>query len=273
LSISRQCDLLGIHRSQYYGLDRISEKDKKDFSDIMLILEILKEHPFKGYRRVSRDLIKEYPHLTRKRVRRLMHRSGLRALFPKHRTTQTKKGQPKYPYLLRNKQIRYPNQVWSTDLTYIHLPGGYVYLAVIMDLYSRKILSWRLSNTMDTQFCIDALEEAILLYGEPAIFNSDHGSQFVSNGFLQVLKDHHIEISMDGIGRALDNIYVERFWRSLKYEDIYLKSYETMQELKYGVNKYMEFYNTKRFHQSLEYQTPDELYESFSEKTHFVIAA
>ena len=166
--------------------------------------------------------------VTRKQVRRIMKRAGLRALYPGKRTSSPSKRNKKYPYLLRRKAIWLPNQVWATDITYIKLRGGHVYLVAIIDLYSRKVLSWTLSNTMDTEFCVAALEEAIARWGVPAIFNTDQGSQFTSEAFTSVLKAHRIKISMDGVKRALDNIYVERLWRSLKYEEIYLNDYQTM---------------------------------------------
>jgi putative transposase len=163
---------------------------------------------------------------------------------------------------LRNKLIWLPNQVWATDITYIKLKGGSVYLMAIIDLYSRKVLTWRLSNTMDAEFCVSALEEAIAIYGVPSIFNTDQGSQFTSEGFTSVLDRYGIQISMDGVGRALDNIFVERLWRSVKYEEIYLNEYRSMEELKISLKRYFTFYNTQRFHQSLEYATPDEIYYS-----------
>jgi len=198
--------------------------------------------------------------VTRKHVRIIKKRSGLRAIYPGKKTTIAAKYHKKYPYLLRGKTIHFANQVWATDITYIRLAGGYVYLAAIIDLFSRKILSWRLSNTMDTEFCIAALEEALEQYGTPAIFKTDQGSQFTSDAFIEVLTDHNIEISMDGVNRALDNIYIERFWRSIKYEDIFMNGYETMIDLKEGIKRYINFYNTERFHQSLDYTTPDEMY-------------
>ncbi len=208
LSVNQQCELLGVSRSSYYAQSREDSREHQDVADVLIILEVLRELPFYGYRKISRHLLPEYPRMTRKRVRRLMHRSGLRAIFPKHRTTRARKDHQKYPYLLKNKVIRYPNQVWASDITYLRLPSGFVYLVVIMDLYSRKVLSWRLSNTMEASFCIEALEEALERYGTPAIFNSDQGCQYTSEGFISVLKKHHIKISMDGKGRALDNIYV-----------------------------------------------------------------
>jgi putative transposase len=265
LSICKQCDLLGISRSAYYYEVR-SVQEERDLEDLKLILEVMRQLPFYGYRKISRELRKEHEHLTRKRVRRIMRRFGLRALYPGPKLTVARKEHRKYPYLLAKKQIRYPNQVWASDITYIRLPGGHVYLVVILDLYSRKVLSRRLSNTLDADFCVEALEEAIKRYGVPAIFNTDQGCQYTSEAFISVLESHRIEISMSSKGRALDNVYVERLWRTLKYEDIYLKSYETMGELKAGITKYFRFYNTARFHQSHDYLTPDVMYESFSDR-------
>jgi putative transposase len=272
LSISKQCKLLDISRATYYYEQR-EDREEADLEDLKRILEVLREIPFYGYRKISRALIPEHSHLTRKRVRRIMRRFGLRALYARRSLSKPGKGHKKYPYLLRGKEIRYPNQVWATDLTYLRLPGGFVYLAAIVDLFSRKVLSWRLSNSMDPAFCVAALEEAIERYGEPAIFNTDQGSQFTSETFIKVLKRHSIEISMDGKGRALDNVYVERLWRSLKYEDIYLKSYETMAQITGGVDQYFQFYNSERFHQSLNYRTPDEMYESFVPENRLPLAA
>lgn len=200
--------------------------------------------------------------VTRKQIRRIMRRAGLRAIYPGRRTSIPAKYHKKYPYLLRGKVIRFPNQVWATDITYIKLKTGFVYLVAIIDLFSRRILSWRLSNTMDTEFCVSALQEAIDRYGIPAIFNTDQGSQFTSEAFVDVLASHGIEISMDGVNRALDNIYIERFWRTLKYEDIFIKDYESMADLKDGIKRYVKFYNTERFHQSLDYLTPEQVYDS-----------
>ncbi len=272
LSVAKQCSLLGVKRSAYYYETRETE-ERRDIEDLTLILVVLQELPFYGYRKVSRQLSKEHPHMTRKRVRRIMRRFGLRALYPKPRLTVARKEHKKYPYLLSGKVIRYPNLVWASDITYCSLPGGKVYLVVILDLYSRKVLTWRLSNTLDANFCVEALNEAIDQYGIPAIFNTDQGCQYTSDAFIGVLKEHHIEISMSGKGRALDNVYVERLWRSLKYEDIYLRSYESMTELKEGIRRYFEFYNTERFHQSLEYLTPEEMYESFSTREDSRLAA
>lgn len=262
ISISRQCDLLNIPRSAYY-YKPANNKEEKELDDLKLILEVMKRIPFYGYRKISQQLINKHFHLTTKRVRRIMRRFGLMAIYPKLNLSAPRKEHKKYPYLLRNKIIRYPNQVWASDITYLKLETGNVYLVAIIDLFSRKVLSWRLANTYDVSFCIDALEEAIATYGVPAIFNTDQGSQFTSKQFTGILEDHHVEISMDGRGRALDNIYVERLWRSLKYEDIYLKSYSTICEMKAGINRYFNFYNSERFHQSLGYLTPEQMHQSF----------
>lgn len=198
--------------------------------------------------------------MTEKKTRRLMKKIGLRAIYPRMRTSIPNVAHVKYPYLLRGKKFLAPNHAWATDITYIKHNGAYVYLAAVIDLYSRKVLSWRLSNTMDANFCVDVLEETLRKFGVPAIFNTDQGSQFTSERFIEVLKSRNIQISMDGKGRALDNIYVERLWRSLKYEEIYLKDYSDMKELKEGIDNYFKFFNEERFHQSLEYATPDEIY-------------
>jgi len=189
-----------------------------------------------------------------------MKKAGLRAIYAGKRTSVPIRWHQKYPYLLRGKAIWLPNQVWATDITYIKLSGGYVYLIAIIDLFSRKVLSWRVSNTLDAEFCVAALEEAIAVYGIPAIFNTDQGCQFTSEAFTGTLERYGIRISMDGVNRALDNIFVERFWRSLKYEDIYLNDYRTLVELKNGLARYFRFYNSERFHESLGYETPDAIY-------------
>ncbi len=259
LSIAQQCAILGIQRSSYYYQPKEVAEDT-DLAVLEAILEVLKEKPFYGYRRMAREL--DYLGVTRKQIRRIMKKAGLRAIYPGLQLSKPAKGSKKYPYLLKGMHIWLPNQVWASDITYLKLSGGYVYLVTIIDLYSRKVLSWRVSNTMDAQFCVSALEEAIAHYGVPGVFNTDQGSQFTSDAFVSVLESHGIRISMDGVNRALDNIIVERFWRSLKYEDIYLKDYRTMPELKEGLAHYMKFYNSERFHQSLEYETPDTMYWS-----------
>lgn len=259
ISITRQCELLSISRTSYYYKHRIVD-DKWELEILTKILQHLESKPFYGYRKIAKALDHDGVNITRKQVRRIMNKMGLKALYPKMNLSKPRKGHNTYPYLLRNKVIAFPNQVWSTDITYIKVNGSNVYLAAIIDLYSRKVLSWKLSNTMDTHFCIEILEEAMHLYGIPAIFNTDQGSQFTSEAFTDVLIKNEIRISMDGKGRALDNIFIERLWRSLKCEEIYINHYESVIELKIAIDKYFKFYNTERFHQSLDYETPDEIY-------------
>ncbi len=257
LTIQDQCSLLGISRSAYYYKPDDGPAER-ELAVLKAILEELQERPFYGYRKMAcalRDL-----GVTQKQVRRIMRKFGLRALYPKRNLSKPSRMHKKYPYLLRGKLIWLPNQVWATDITYVKVKGGTVYLMAILDLYSRKVLTWRLSNTVDSEFCVSALEEAIERYGVPSIFNTDQGSQFSSDAFTSVLSRHGIQISMDGVGRAIDNIYVERLWRSVKYEEIYLKEYRSMEELKISLKRYFSFYNGERFHQSLEYATPDEIY-------------
>lgn len=264
LSIKEQCAILGISRSSYYYKPE-SAVNETDVAILKAIMEELKLHPFYGYRKIALAL--KNMSVTRKQIRLIMKKAGLRAIYPGKRLSIPVKMHEKYPYLLRDKNIWLPNQVWASDITYIRLSGGHVYLIAILDLFSRKVLSWKLSNTLDTEFCVSALDEAILTYGTPSIFNTDQGSQFTSDAFTEKLKSHGIRISMDGKGRALDNIYVERLWRSLKYEEIYLNEYRTMDNLKVALKRYFNFYNTERFHQSLEYATPDEMYySSFNEQ-------
>ena len=196
----------------------------------------------------------------RKRIQRLMRQMGLVAIYPKPNLSRRNTEHRIYPYLLRDLPITRPNQVWASDITYIRLEGGFVYLTTVMDWYSRRVLSWRLSNTLDTSFCVEALEEALQRHGRPEIFNTDQGSQFTGDAFTNVLKEHEIHISMDGKGRALDNVFVERLWRSVKYEDVYLNDYASMKEAKEGLKKYFSFYNEQRFHQGLDGRTPDQVY-------------
>ena len=264
LSISRQCKLLNISRSAFYY--RPKAERREDIEEKIALKECYLKIPFYGYRKQWEELRNLGYSTTPKRVRRLMNELGMRALSPRKFTSKPNKEHPVYPYLLRNKQIRYPNQVWATDITYLKLETGFAYLIAIMDLYSRKVLTWKISTTLDADFCVEALKEALALYGAPAIFNTDQGCQFTSYAFIKVLKDAHVEISMDGQGRWRDNIYVERLWRSLKYEDIYLKAYENVRDLKTGISRYFRFYNSRRYHQALEYRTPDQMYRSFQMK-------
>jgi len=234
--------------------------------DECLLLRVLDEeytrHPFYGSRRMTKYLCGCGYVVNRKRVQRLMRTLGLAGMAPGPNTSKPHPQHKTYPYLLRGVDIIRPNQVWSTDITYIRLPRGFVYLVAIIDWYSRKVLSWRLSNTMDAGFCVDCLEEAIKAYGTPEIFNSDQGSQFTSDAFTGVLLEHGVTISMDGRGRALDNIFVERLWRTVKYEEVYLKQHGSLQDLLMGLTRYFMFYNEERLHQSLGYQTPDDVYRT-----------
>ena len=261
LSIVRQSDLLGVSRSRYYYRPR--SEPVADIEEKIRLKELFLQVPFYGYRTMALELEYLGYHTTPKRVRRLMRELGLAALTPRQLTSQPTKEHPTYPYLLRNKWIRYPNQVWAADITYLKLEVGFVYLVAIMDVYSRKVLRWRISLSMDADFCVEALADAMAHYGVPAVFNTDQGNQCTSYAFIKLLKEAGVEISMDGQGRWRDNIYVERLWRTLKYEDIYLKSYESVRELKRGLARSFRFYNERRYHQSLDYQTPAEMHESF----------
>jgi putative transposase len=259
LSILRQSMLLGITRSSYYYKPR--PKHSLNFEYIKELEMAYLKHPIYGYRRLNQYLCNTRKvDSTQKKTRNSMKRLGLCAIYPKPKLSVRNQDHKVYPYLLKNLEIEYKNQVWSTDITYIRLNGAFVYLTAIIDIFSRKVLSWRLSNTMDVSFCIDVLNEAICKYGKPEIFNTDQGSQYTSKEFTDILKRNNIQISMDGKGRALDNVYIERLWRSLKYENIFLNEYNSMKGLRKGINKYFEFYNSERFHQSLDYSTPNDIY-------------
>lgn len=258
ISIERQCNLLGLCRSTFY-LKRKGES----FDDIGLksmIDEVFTKFPYFGSRKMAQYLrrLTGVP-LNRKRIQRLMREMGIAAIYAKPNTSKGAPGHKIYPYLLRGVTVSRVNQVWSTDITYVRLGHGYAYLVAVIDWHSRKVLSWRLSNSMETRFCVEALEEA-LLKGKPEIFNTDQGSQFTSTEYTGVLQREGIAISMDGKGRALDNIFVERLWRSVKYEDIYPKGYQTMQEAWRGLSEYFLSYNGKRPHQALGYKTPNEVF-------------
>lgn len=264
ISLSRQCKLLCVTRSVVYARKKRQQEKARDCDGALLNLldEEYTRHPFYGTRRMTQYLRGCGHKVNRKRVRRLMVRLGLSGMAPGPNTSKKHPKHKIYPYLLRGVEINRPNQVWSTDITYLRLPGGFVYLVAIIDWYSRKVLSWRLSNTMEASFCVDCLEEAIKHYGKPEIFNTDQGAQFTSASFTGVLLRNDIKISMDGRGRALDNIFVERLWRSVKYEEIYLKKHETMQDLLLGLTTYFIFYNSERRHQSLGYVTPNVVYQT-----------
>ena len=263
LPVTRQCELLDLNRSSvYYQPSLVSAED---LALMRRLDEMHLERPFYGSRRLRDWLCDEGHEVNRKRVQRLMRLLGITALYPKKRTSQAGKGHKIYPYLLRGLRIDRPNQVWATDLTYIPMAKGFVYLVAIMDWYSRRVLSWRISNSMDTDFCVEALEEALSTYGAPEIINTDQGAQFTSQAFTGVLQDAGVSISMDGKGRWVDNVFVERLWRSVKYEEVYLKAYESVAQARDNISRYLEFYNRDRRHQALDRQTPDDMYFGLEE--------
>ena len=256
LSMSDQCKLLEIARSTAYYCHEISESELQIMNEID---QIFTAHSYYGKRRMCVVLQQKGYAVGVKYVRSLMRKMCLQAIYPKKNTSISNKAHKVYPYLLRNVEIQKPNHVWSTDITYIKLRTGFVYLVAIIDWYSRYVISWKLSITMEKDFCIEALQEA-LDQGHPEIFNSDQGSQFTSVEFTENLEKNEVQISMDGKGRCLDNIFVERLWRTVKYEEVYLKSYENPSEALTGLKKYFNFYNNIRPHQSLNYQTPAQIY-------------
>ena len=275
LSIADQCRLLDISRSGYYRWKAQQDKDARQERQRQLdakkeselafasaVLDAWEAHPTYGYRKMSHYMMRNgHPEATEKRVRLMYQRLGLKGLRPRFKATRPPKRKfKKYPYLLRGKTIAYVNQVWATDITYIKLDGRMVYLTAIIDLYSRKILSWNLSESMDAEFCLNCLHETVARYGVPAIFNTDCGSQFCSNEFIEALQSYGIEISMDGIGRCLDNVYIERTWLTLKYECIFLHDWRTMKELEAGLSSFIVSFNSERPHQGLDYQIPNEVY-------------
>ena len=255
---TRRCRLLDVARSTaYYRTEWVSEQD---LMYMRLIDEIHLQKPFYGSRRI-RDELEDRGHIVnRKRIQRLMRQMDLRALYPRRRTSQPGKGHKIYPYLLRDLAIERANQVWAADICYLPMAKGFMYLVAVMDWHSRRVLSWRISNTLDPDFCVEALEEALERFGAPEIFNTDQGAQFTCEAFTDVLKDHGVDISMDGKGRWMDNVFVERLWRSVKYEDIYLRAYATAAELRAGLARYFEFYNARRRHSALGRCTPDAVY-------------
>ncbi len=263
LSISRQCELIGLPRSSYYRKSSCDES-QENLKIMRLIDEEYTRHPFYGSRKMVEYLRRQGYEVNRKRVQRLMRKMGLASVSPKKRTTNPDKGHKVYPYLLRDLEINRPNQVWCSDITYIRIRGGFVYLTVVMDWYSRYVLSWEVSVTMDDSFCVSALRRALRGHSRPEIFNTDQGSQYTGERFTGVLREHGIKISMDGKGRAMDNIMVERLWRSLKWEEVYLKEYNSVNELVEGLREYFRFYNHERPHQSLKNLTPHEAYTSQS---------
>lgn len=259
ISINQQCQLIGLSRSSYYYPSQ--GESALNLRLMNKIDELYTDHPTWGSRKL-RDYLRNdgYGKINRKRVQRLMRIMGIQTIYPKKRLSIPHPDHKIYPYLLRNMDINRPNQVWCTDITYIRLKNGFVYLTAIMDWYSRKILSWKLSVTLDKHFCIDALESALRKYSQPEIFNSDQGCQFTSPSFTKPLRDRHIKISMDGKGRALDNVVIERFWRTLKYDEIYLKEYDSVTDARQQIGAFIEMYNSKRPHASLDGTTPNSVY-------------
>ena len=257
IGIDRQCDLIGLSRASYYY------EPMEEAADNLLLMRLLDEQfmktPFYGVLKMTAWLRREGYEVNVKRIRRLLRLMGIEAVYSKPRLSVGNAVHLKYPYLLRGLVITHPNQVWSTDITYIRMRQGFVYLVAIIDWYSRYVLTWELSNTLDTSFCVSALERAFGM-GVPNIFNTDQGCQFTSEDFTGRLLARDIRISMDGRGRALDNIFVERLWRSVKYEEVYLNDYADIRGAKEGLARYFQFYNTERPHQSLGYATPEEIY-------------
>lgn len=257
LSIRRQCELISLNRASYYY------EPAPETSENLLFMRLIDEeymrHPFLGSRRMTEYLSRRGYTVNRKRTQRLMRIMGIAALYPKPKLSKAHPEDKVYPYLLRGLEITAPNQVWSSDITYVPMPEGFMYLVAVIDWYSRYVLSWHLSNTLDGWFCVAALEEA-LERGRPQIFNTDQGCQFTARGFTSRLEGAGISVSMDGRGRALDNIFIERLWRSVKYEDLYLKAYEEVPSLDGGLRTYFGYYNEERPHQSLGYKTPAEVH-------------
>ena len=258
MSVANQCRVLNVSRSGYYYKSKpISAEDLKL---MRLIDEHYLNHPSAGSRSLRNHLQRLGYRINRKKVQRLMRLMGIEAVYPRPKTSRPHPQHKVYPYLLRGLSIDRPNQVWAADITYIPMRRGHMYLVAVMDWYSRKVLSWRISNTLDTEFCLEALVEALSRFGRPEIFNTDQGAQFTANAFTDVLKSHQVQISMDGRGRVQDNIFIERLWWSFKYQYLYLWSFDNGAELRKGLDQWFNFYNSERSHQSLDNKTPDEVY-------------
>jgi putative transposase len=265
ISIRRQCGLSGISRSGFYY--KPAEVSEEDLKTMRMIDEQYTRTPFYGVEKMTAHLHREGSGIGHNKVRVLMRTTGPETIYPKPRLSIPSSEQKIYPYLLKNIEIERPNQVWSTDITYIRLSKGFIYLTAVMDWFSRYVISWKLSISPDAEFCVNALKEA-LRRGKPEIFNSDQGSQFTSSEFTGVLKTAGVRISMDGRGRVFDNIFVERLWRSVKYEEVYIRDYGGVSEARCHPENYFRFYNTERLHQTLNYQTPEEVH--FSAEYKFV---
>lgn len=262
LSIRKQCCLLAVNRSNVYYEPAPTRDDTELANEIH---ELWLEMPFYGYRRITAELNRRGYLINHKRIFNLMRAMNIKALYPAPKTTITSPDHKIYPYLLRGLQIVRPNQVWSTDITYIKMPNGFVYLVALIDIYSRFILAWRLSNTLDKSFCLDMLTHG-LTRGLPEILNTDQGCQFTSTAWTSMVEEHGIQVSMDGRGRWADNVYIERLWRTIKHEHIFLYSFDTVGQIKQSIGEFIEIYNTRRLHQSLGYKTPAEVYLRMGEK-------
>ena len=258
LSISRQAQILGISRGSVYYLPRPTPA--ADLALMRRIDELHLDYPFAGSRMLQGLLNADGHDVGRLHVRTLMRKMGIEAIYRRANTSKPAPGHKVYPYLLKNLAITRPNQVWAMDISYIPMARGFVYLCAVVDWFSRRVLSWKLSITLETQFCVEAVEEALSRYGKPDIFNTDQGSQFTSVDFVKVLKDAEISISMDGKGAWRDNVFVERLWRSIKYEEVYLHAYQSVPDARAGIGRYLAFYNGRRPHSSLDRKTPDQVY-------------
>jgi putative transposase len=258
LSIRRQCELVGLNRATYYW--QPASESPLNLELMQLIDQEYTRAPFYGYRKMTARLNKQHGFaVNHKRIARLMGKMGLQAIYPRPRTSRADPQHKKYPYLLRGLDIKRPYQVWAADITYVPMPHGFMYLVAILDWFSRFVVAWQLSNTLESTFCVEALQRA-LLHGQPEIFNTDQGVQFTSHAFTEELENAGIRISMDGRGRVFDNIFVERLWRSVKYEDIYINEYAVVPALFAGLGRYFDIYNYERPHQSLAYATPADVH-------------
>jgi putative transposase len=268
LSVVKQCELLGLNRSSVYY--EVVLPCAEELTLMRLIDELHLKLPFAGSRRMVSELAARGYAVNRKRIQRLMRLMGIEAICPKPGTSRANKHHKIYPYLLKDLTIDKPNGVWAADITYLPMSRGFAYLVAIMDVYSRKILAWQLSNSLDVRFCLEALTEAIKHYGTPEIFNTDQGAQFTSEAFSAALLQHDIRISMDGKGRWKDNVFIERFWRTLKYEEVYLHAYTDLNDARVHLHAYMAYYNQQRTHSSLANQTPQQVYTQTMNSSVFI---
>ncbi|MEI8132584.1 MAG: IS3 family transposase [Leptolinea sp.] len=258
VTITEQCDALGIPRSTHY----YEPKEASELNQTLTIAikALHEDHPELGSPKMTQELIKSGHVVNHKRIEKLMHDLGLFSLLPGPKTTKRNPRDEVFPYALGENSVSRPNDVWSTDITYLKLPQGHVFLVAIIDWFSRKVLAWRISNTMDVHFCLEALDEAIRIYGAPIVFNSDQGSQFTSRAFTDKLIENNILISMDGKRRAIDNVVIERFWWTIKYENLFLRDFPSLPDLRIGVSEFIKYYNSRRLHQSLDYQSPNDVF-------------